>query len=81
MFQPSGFFVRVLGDGVLRLNETLSDFHGQALDHVLSLEGDALQAHYGELKRRIEGMRDRLFDLTAYGNKGFDGQFREAPGG
>ena len=78
VFQPSGFFVRVLGDGVLRLNEALSDFRSQALDHVLSLEGDALQAHYAELDRRIEETRDRLFDLTAYCNKGFDGQFREA---
>ena len=78
VFQPSGFFVRVLGDGVLRLNEALSDFRGQALDHVLSLEGDALQAHYAELDARIEDTRDRLFGLTEYCNKGFDGQFREA---
>ena len=78
VFQPSGFFVHVLGDGVLRLNEALSDFRGQALNHVLSLEGEALQAHYGELERRIEDTRDRLFDLTAYCNKGFDGQFGEA---
>ena len=78
VFQPSGFFVRVLGDGVLRLNAALSEFRGQALDHVLSLEGDALQAHYAELEARIEETRDRLFDLTEYCNKGFDGQFREA---
>ena len=78
VFQPSGFFVRVLGDGVLRLNEALSDFRSQALDHVLSLEGAALQTYYGELERRIEATRDRLFDLTEYCNKGFDGQFREA---
>ena len=78
VFQPSGFFVRVLGDGVLRLNAALSDFRSQALDHVLSLEGDALQAHYAELNARIEDTRDRLFDLTEYCNKGFDGQFREA---
>ena len=78
VFQPSGFFVRVLGDGVLRLNEALSDFRSRALDHVLTLQSEALQAHYGELERRIEATRDRLFDLTAYCNKGFDGQFREA---
>ena len=78
VFQPSGFFVRVLGDGVLRLNEALSDFRARALYHVLSLESEALQAHYGELERRIEATRDRLFDLTAYCNKGFDGQFGEA---
>ena len=78
VFQPSGFFVRVLGDGVLRLNAALSDFRGQALDHVLSLKGEALQAHYAELEARIEETRDRLFDLTEYCNKGFDGQFREA---
>lgn len=81
VFQPSGFFVRVLGDAVLRLNAALSDFRGQALDHVLSLEGEALQAHYGELELRIEATRDRLFDLTEYCNKGFDGQFAEALAG
>ena len=78
VFQPSGFFMRVLGDGVLRLNAALSDFRGQAVDHVLSLGGEALQTHYGELDRRIEETRDRLFDLTEYCNRGFDGQFREA---
>ena len=78
VFQPSGFFVRVLGDTVLRLNEALSDFRGRALDHVLSLESEALQGHYGELERRIEATRDRLFELTAYCNRGFDGQFGEA---
>ena len=81
VFQPSGFFVRVLGDGVLRLNKALSDFRGQALDHVLSLEGEALQTHYAELEARIEETRDRLFDLTEYCNKGFDGQFAEALAG
>ena len=78
VFQPSGFFVRVLGDGVLRLNEALSEFRGQALEHVIALDSEALRAHYGELERRIEATRDRLFDLTAYCNKGFDGQFGEA---
>ena len=78
VFQPSGLFARVLGDGVLRLNEALSDFRGQAVNHVLSLEGEALRVHYGELERRIEDTRDRLFDLTSYCNKGFDGQFSEA---
>ena len=78
VFQPSGFFVRVLGDGVLRLNEALSGFRSRALDHVLSMDCEALQAHYGELELRIEATRDRLFDLTAYCNKGFDGQFGEA---
>ena len=70
--------MRVLGDGVLRLNAALSDFRGQALDHVLLLEGEAVQAHYAELDARIEETRDRLFHLTEYCNKGFDGQFREA---
>ena len=78
VFQPSGFFVRVLGDGVLRLNEALSGFRGQAVDHVLLLEGDDLSAHYADLDSRIEEVRDRVFDLTEYCNKGFDGQFREA---
>ena len=80
VFQPSGFFVRVLGDGVLRLNEALSGFRGQAVDHVLLLEGDDLNAHYADLDSRIEEVRDRVFDLTEYCNKGFDGQFREALG-
>ena len=81
VFQPSGFFVRVLGDGVLRLNEALSGFRNQAVDHVLFLEGDDLHAHYADLDSRIEETRDRLFDLTEYCNKGFDGQFREALAG
>ena len=78
VFQPSRFFARVLGDGVLQLNEALSDFRSQAPEHVFSLAGDALQEHYAELDRRIEETRDRLFNLTAYCNKGFDGQFQEA---
>jgi len=78
VFQPSGFFVLVLGDNVLRLNAALSEFRGQALDHVFSLEGDTLQGHYSELEQRIEKTRDRLFDLTEFCNKGFDGRFAEA---
>ena len=78
VFQPARFFVQVLGDGVLRLNEALSDFRNRGVDHVLLLEGDDLQAHYAELDSRIEDVRDRLFDLSEYCNKGFDGRFREA---
>ena len=37
-----------------------------------------LQAHYAELDRLIEAARDKLADLTAYCNKGFEGRFREA---
>ena len=77
-FQPSGLFARVLGDSVLRLNDALSGFRGQAVDHVLLLEGDDLNAHYADLDSRIAEVRDRVFDLTEYCNKGFDGQFREA---
>ena len=75
---PRGSSCACWATGVLRLNAALSEFRGQALDHVLSLEGDSLQAHYAELEARIEETRDRLFDLTEYCNKGFDGQFREA---
>ena len=78
VFRPSGLFVRGLGDGVLRLNDAFSDFRGQAVDHVLLLGGDDMQAHYAELERRIQAVRDRVFDLTAYCNKGFDGRFQEA---
>ena len=78
VFRPSGLFARTVGDGVLRLNDALANFRGQAVDHVLLLDGDDMQAHYAELERRIEAVRDRVFDLTAYCNQGFDGQFREA---
>jgi len=78
VFRPSGLFARTVGDGVLRLNDALADFRGQAVDHVLVLDGDDMQAHYAELERRIEAVRDRVFDLTAYCNQGFDGQFRVA---
>ena len=78
VFQPSKLFMRVLGDGVLRLNEALSDFRGQAADHVLFLEGDDLQGLYAELDARIEAVRDRVCGMTEYCNKGFDGLFSEA---
>ena len=77
VFQPSRMFMRVLGDGVLRLNDALSAFRSQAADHVLFLAGDDLQAHYAELDARIEDVRDRVVALTEYCNRGFDGQFRE----
>lgn len=77
-FQPSGLFVRVLGDAVLQLNEALAGFRGQAVDHLLLLEGDDLNAHYSDLDSRIAEVRDRVFRLTDYCNKGFDGQFQEA---
>ena len=78
VFRPSRLFVRTLGDGVLRLNDALADFRSQAVDHVLLLGGDDMQTHYAELERRIQAVRDRVFDLTAYCNQGFDGQFTEA---
>ena len=78
VFQPSRIFMRVLGDGVLRLNDALSDFRSQAADHVLFLAGDDLQAHYAELDARIEDVRDRVSVLTEYCNQGFDGLFGEA---
>ena len=78
VFQPSKLFVRVLGDGVLRLNEALSDFRGQAADHVLFLQGDDLQGLYDDLDRRIEAVRDRVSELTEFCNQGFDGLFAAA---
>ncbi|MDE0205866.1 MAG: hypothetical protein OXP66_07555 [Candidatus Tectomicrobia bacterium] len=78
VFQPSTLFVKVLGNAVLRLNDALSGFRTQAVDHVLFLEGDDLNAHYADLDSRIGEVRDRVFKLTEYCNKGFDGQFREA---
>ena len=78
VFQPSTLFVKVLGDAVLHLNDALSGFRTQAVDHVLHLEGDDLNAHYADLDSRIGEVRDRVFRLTEYCNKGFDGQFREA---
>ena len=77
-FQPSGFFVRVLGDAVLQLNDALAGFRGQAVDHVLLLEDADLNAYYTDLDGRIGKVRDRVFRLTDYCNKGFDGQFQEA---
>ena len=78
VFQPSGFFVRVLGDAVLQLNDALAGFRGQAVDHVLLLEDADLNAHYADLDGRIGKARDRVLRLTDYCNKGFDGQFQEA---
>ena len=77
-FRPSGLFMRLLGDDVLRLNEALFDFRGQAVEHVMAFDDDQLQAHYGELNKRFEVVRDRLQSLTAYCNKGFDRLFDEA---
>ena len=78
LFRPSRAFVWVLGDTALRLNDALDGFRRQAADHLLSLDTGRLQAHYGELDRRVEAVRDRLVALTAYCNKGFDGRLDEA---
>ena len=77
-FRPSNLFMRVLGDDVLRLNDALFEFRGQAVDQLLVFDDDGLQAHYGELNRRFEMVRDRLQALTAYCNKGFDRFLDEA---
>ena len=77
-FRPSNFFMRMLGDDVLRLNEALFEFRGQGIEHLLLLDDDSLAAHYGELKRRFEVVRDRVAGLVDYCNKGFDGLFEEA---
>ena len=77
-FRPSNLFMRVLGDDVLRLNDALFEFRGRAVDQLLMLDDDGLQAHYGELNRRFELVRDRLQALTEYCNKGFDRLLEEA---
>ena len=74
-FRPSNFFMRVLGDDVLRLNEALFEFRGQGIEHLVLMDDDGLAEHYGELKRRFEVIRDRVGGLVEYCNKGFDGMF------
>ena len=77
-FRPSNFFMRILGDDVLRLNEALFEFRGQGVEHLALMDDDGLAEHYGELKRRMEVIRDRVAGLVEYCNKGFDGTFEEA---
>ena len=77
-FRPSSFFMRILGDDVLRLNEALFEFRSQAVDHLILLDDEELQKHYGELDSRFEVVRDRLMALTEYCNKGFDRLLEEA---
>ena len=77
-FRPSNLFMRVLGDDVLGLNEALFTFRDRAVDLLLVVDDDGVQAHYGELNRRFEVVRDRLQALTDYCNKGFDRQLDEA---
>ena len=78
VFQPSRYFVRILGDRVLRLNEALSEVRGQGAELIPSVGVARLQAHYAELDRLIEAARDRLAGLIDYCNKGYTGHFREA---
>ena len=77
-FRPSNQFMRNLGDDVLRLNDALFDFRGQAVEHLMVFDDDELQAHYGELNKRFEVVRDRLLTLTTYCNKGFERQMDDA---
>ena len=77
-FRPSGMFMRLLGDDVLRLNEALFDFRSQATERLMMFDDDQLQAHNGELNKRFEVVRDRLESLTAYCNKGFERLLDEA---
>ena len=78
VFQPAKYFTRMLGDRVLRLNEALSEVRSQGAELIPSVGVARLQTHYAELDRLIEATRDKLADLTAYCNKGFEGRFREA---
>ena len=77
-FKPADLFMRILGDDVLDLNQALFEFRGKAVEHLMVLDDDGLQRHYGELHKRFEVIRDRLMVLTDYCNKGFDGLFDEA---
>ena len=78
IFRPSDMFISALGDDVLRFNDALFEFRGQVVKHLFVLDAEGLQGHYGELNRRVEVVRDRLLNLTAYCHKGFDGLFEEA---
>ena len=80
LFQPSKTFARFVGESVLNLNDALDGFRHEAADHLLFLEGDRLQSHYGELDERMEKARDKLVALTEYCNRGFDGKMEEALG-
>ena len=73
VFRPSNVFVRTLGDQALRLNEALLLFESQAADHALFLDAEKLSAHYAELAKRIEVVRDRLFVLIGGCNQVRDG--------
>ena len=77
-FRPSNFFMRMLGDDVLRLNEALFEFRGRGVEHLALMDDDGLAAYYGELRRRFEAIRDRVAGLVDYCNKGFDGLFDDA---
>ena len=78
VFRPANVFMRVLGDDVLGLNDALIEFRERNVDLLLFFDDDALQAHYGELNRRFEVVRDRLQALVEYCNKGFDRLLEEA---
>ena len=77
-FKPSNFFMRMLGDDVLRLNDALFEFRGQGVEHLVLMDDDGVAEHYGELKRRFEIIRDRVAGVVEYCNKGFDGSFEDA---
>ena len=77
-FKPSNMFMRVLGDDVLGLNEALFEFRSQGVEHLVLLDDERLTAYYGELNSLFEVIRDRVFVLVEYCNKGFDGHFDDA---
>ena len=78
VFQPAKYFMRILGDRVLRLNEALSEVRSRGAELIPSVGVAKLQTHYAELDRLIEAARDKLAALTDYCNKGFEGRFKEA---
>ena len=77
LFRPSSLFKLDVGEGVLRLNDALSEFRGRIVEDMLALGQEGLKGHYAELGRRVEGVRDRLLNVIKCCQKGFDGLFTE----
>ena len=77
LFRPSSLFKLDVGEGVLQLNEALSEFRGRIVEDMLVLDQQGLRGHYAELGRRVEIVRDRLLNVIKWCQKGFDGLFTE----
>lgn len=77
-FRPSSVFMRVLGADILAFNDGLVEFRGVGVDHLMAWDDEGVNRYYGELKRRMEVVRDRLEALMECCNEGYDGQMDEA---